>query len=74
MRFPEKMSTELLREVLGDMPLELCVLETVDSTNAEARRAVLSGACLPTAFFASLLLPFFKILLMLETESSPAFS
>ena len=52
MRFPEKMSTELLREVLGDMPLELCVLETVDSTNAEARRAVLSGACLPTAFFA----------------------
>lgn len=46
------MNAELLRKAMGDGTIELCVMDSVDSTNAEARRALMSGTCLPTAFLA----------------------
>lgn len=52
MRTPERMSDELMRETLGAYPIDLRVMDCIDSTNTEARRALQSGTRRPTAFVA----------------------
>ena len=52
MKVSEKLNVGILREALGTTAIELCVMDTVDSTNAVARRALQGGLRHPTAFVA----------------------